>query len=139
MRKWVLKLVALLAIAFLVLGPTLFGLLGLLFPSTGNTAPNPASSVQASPGVAALQAPNDPRFCGPPKYRKERIERSEAQRSLFVKMFPCPSKRKGAPEPFACSDWQVDHVIPLACGGCDTPVNMQWLPTRMKACKVVLD
>ena len=30
--------------------------------------------------------------------------------------------------------WQVDHVIPLVCGGCDAVVNMQWLPAAIKTC-----
>ena len=35
----------------------------------------------------------------------------------------CPStgKPKGA-----CPGFIIDHVVPLACGGPDTPANMQW-------------
>ena len=22
--------------------------------------------------------------------------------------------------------WVVDHIVPLACGGADLPINMQW-------------
>jgi 5-methylcytosine-specific restriction endonuclease McrA len=33
----------------------------------------------------------------------------------------------------ACPGWEVDHVIPLACGGCDAVANMQWLPSGAKS------
>jgi hypothetical protein len=33
-------------------------------------------------------------------------------------------KRTGHPK--GRSDYVVDHVIPLECGGPDTPSNMQW-------------
>jgi len=44
-------------------------------------------------------------------------------RATFVKKNPCPStgKPRGA-----CPGWVVDHVIAIACGGADLPVNMQW-------------
>ena len=29
-----------------------------------------------------------------------------------------------------CSGWVKDHVVPLACGGPDTPSNVQWLAIR---------
>lgn len=36
---------------------------------------------------------------------------------------PCPAngRYKGR-----CEGYVIDHVIPLACGGLDTPKNMQW-------------
>lgn len=61
-----------------------------------------------------------------------RIKRSYAQRAAFRAEWPCPStgRREGA-----CPGWAVDHVIPLACGGIDAPVNMQWLPRDAKRLK----
>jgi len=36
---------------------------------------------------------------------------------------PCPAtgRYKGR-----CEGYVIDHVLPLACGGLDTPKNMQW-------------
>lgn len=52
-----------------------------------------------------------------------KIPRSAEARREFVRMHPCPAtgKRYGA-----CKGWVVDHVMPLACGGADSPKNMQW-------------
>lgn len=49
----------------------------------------------------------------------------------FRDMYPCPStgQTRGA-----CPDWNIDHVIPLAVGGCDAVSNLQWLPTTIKRC-----
>lgn len=72
----------------------------------------------------------DPRLTdAPARDANGRIARSYAQRAAFRSEWPCPSTglRAGA-----CHGWSVDHVIPLACGGIDAPVNMQWLPLAMK-------
>ena len=51
-------------------------------------------------------------------------KRSSAARSQFVRSHPCPSTgRTDGP----CPGYHVDHVTPLACGGSDSPSNMQWL------------
>lgn len=82
--------------------------------------------------LVSLAAAQDPRYCGPPARDADGgIHRSTAQRAAFVRMHPCPVN--GAVTG-ACPGWSVDHVIPLACGGCDTPVNMQWLPATIKSC-----
>ena len=49
----------------------------------------------------------------------------------FRRIHVCPStgKTKGP-----CPRWQIDHVIPLACGGCDAVSNLQWLPVAIKTC-----
>lgn len=33
-----------------------------------------------------------------------------------------------------CKGWAIDHVIPLAVGGCDAVSNLQWLPVEIKSC-----
>jgi 5-methylcytosine-specific restriction endonuclease McrA len=45
-------------------------------------------------------------------------------RAEFQRMHACPStgRHRGA-----CPGYQVDHVMPLKCGGADRPDNMQWL------------
>lgn len=44
---------------------------------------------------------------------------------------PCPAtgQKRGA-----CPGWNIDHVIPLACGGCDAVSNLQWLRVEIKRC-----
>jgi 5-methylcytosine-specific restriction endonuclease McrA len=51
-------------------------------------------------------------------------ERNSSERAAFMRLNPCPStgEYKGK-----CPGYQVDHIIPLKCGGADAPHNMQWL------------
>lgn len=73
----------------------------------------------------------DPRLCGaPPRTEDGKIKRNPAMRRVFQILHPCPStsRTKGW-----CPGWEIDHVIPLACGGCDAIVNMQWLPVSIKS------
>lgn len=77
-------------------------------------------------------APNDPRYCGEPERAADgRIKRSRAVLREFARTFPCPATLEPAP---SCPGWAIDHVIPLASGGCDAPVNLQWLPDSIKSC-----
>lgn len=52
-----------------------------------------------------------------------RIKRSQGAKTAFKLANPCPATgaRKGP-----CKGHVIDHVTPLACGGPDTPANMQW-------------
>jgi len=52
-----------------------------------------------------------------PRDEKGRIQRSEAARHTFARQTGYPNGRPG---------YVIDHIIPLACGGSDTPSNMQW-------------
>jgi hypothetical protein len=83
--------------------------------------------------LAALLA--DPRVChdpaAVPRDARGEIRRSAAERQLFRGMYACPAT--GLPSG-PCPGWSVDHVVPLACGGCDAPHNMQWLPNEHKSC-----
>ena len=49
--------------------------------------------------------------------------RSQKAKSIFKSTHPCPStnRNKGA-----CPGYIIDHIKPLACGGADSPGNMQW-------------
>lgn len=49
----------------------------------------------------------------------------------FKRLYPCPAtgESKGR-----CPGWAIDHVIPLAVGGCDGVSNLQWLPNSLKSC-----
>lgn len=78
----------------------------------------------------------DPRLCYPdvtqvPRDAAGNIKRSTAQRAMFVRDWPCPATHEVTG---SCPGWAVDHIIPLAVGGCDAPQNMQWLPLVIKAC-----
>lgn len=78
-------------------------------------------------------APNDPRYCGdPPRDKNGEIKRSTAELHKFVAVFPCPATLRPT---ITCTGWQIDHVVPLGSGGCDKPINMQWLPKAIKTCK----
>jgi hypothetical protein len=55
-----------------------------------------------------------------------RIKRSRTARSDFMRQHPCPSTGKSSG---ACPGYVVDHRNPLACGGADSPSNMQWQTT----------
>ncbi len=47
----------------------------------------------------------------------KRIKRSSTAKEEFMRRTGYPHGRPG---------YVVDHVVPLACGGADTPSNMQW-------------
>lgn len=52
--------------------------------------------------------------------------RSEAVKRAFQREHPCPStgSKKGR-----CPGYVKDHINPLACGGPDSPENLQWQTT----------
>jgi hypothetical protein len=73
-------------------------------------------------------AQNDIRYCGDPQRAASgKIKRSAAVLRDFESMYPLPAGYKR-------SEWQIDHVIPLAVGGCDALHNLQWLPKVIKTC-----
>lgn len=89
----------------------------------------------ALPATAASGVPGDIRFCGAPARDKDgTIHRSQAVLRAFQKRYPCPANGKTTG---ACPGWAIDHVIPLACGGCDAMHNLQWLPSGLKSAAVI--
>ena len=75
----------------------------------------------------------DAKFCGDIKRdKKGRIKRNPYVVKFFKDVYPCPSTMNNLG---VCPNWQVDHIIPLACGGCDTVDNLQWLPNIIKTAK----
>lgn len=48
---------------------------------------------------------------------KGQPQRSKARRDLFRRLTGYPKGRPG---------YVVDHIVPLAAGGCDVPANMAW-------------
>lgn len=88
--------------------------------------------VLAASAAAAAPPPADPRYCAvsPARTASGAILRSRAVLREFKAAHPCPSTGKATG---ACPGWAIDHVIPLACGGCDAVVNLQWLPDVIKS------
>jgi hypothetical protein len=80
----------------------------------------------------SVMAQSDPRYCGPPaRDDKNRIMRSQDVKIAFQALYACPSTGSHSG---ACPGWAKDHVIPLACGGCDSVQNLQWLRNQIKSC-----
>lgn len=55
--------------------------------------------------------------------------RSAVVLRAFRKIHPCPSTLTYSGH---CPNWNIDHVIPRACGGRDAVSNLQWLPESIK-------
>lgn len=75
---------------------------------------------------------DETRVCGEPlRNTAGQIVRRSDVLTAFKRLHPCPATglSKGA-----CSGWAIDHVLPLACGGCDEVGNLQWLPNKLKTC-----
>ena len=79
--------------------------------------------------------PVDQRYCYAisdiPRDNHGVIIRSSKPVYVFRLAHPCPVTFKTTG---ACPGWSIDHVIPLASGGCDILENMQWLPVEIKSC-----
>jgi hypothetical protein len=82
--------------------------------STGETTLPPDNGATAIEDAASRRSD----FC-PDCVRDAsgRINRSDAAKREFWRLTGFPNGRSG---------WEVDHIIPLACGGSDAPSNMQW-------------
>lgn len=74
----------------------------------------------------ADDARSETRLCGAPVRMSDgEIRRRADVLTAFKRTHACP--RTGLTVG-PCRGWYMDHVIPLACGGCDAVWNMQWLP-----------
>jgi len=52
-----------------------------------------------------------------------KIARSASAKRSFQASSPCPSTGRTTG---GCRGYVIDHKTPLACGGADSPENMQW-------------
>lgn len=94
-------------------------------------------------GCAAVQADAltvtplvEQRYCGvPPRDADGSLHRRSDVLTAFQHAHPCPSTGSITG---ACPGWSKDHVIPLACGGCDAVSNLQWLPYAAKSASGVV-
>jgi hypothetical protein len=85
----------------------------------------------SSNAFAQLPALEELRYCGEPRRNKQGdIYRSQRVIAKFKEIHACPATGKNTG---SCKGWAIDHVIPLACGGCDAVSNMQWLPNELKS------
>lgn len=81
---------------------------------------------------ASVHAQTDLRICGEPKRDSDgTISRSTTVLKHYQKIHPCSSTGLTTEK---CPGWSLDHVIPLACGGCDSIENLQWLKNTIKSC-----
>lgn len=88
-------------------------------------APTPASKSTLTP-TSILASP-----AAAPTYNSLAIERdahgkikrSEKAKNDFKSANPCPATGKRAG---SCPGYVIDHINALACGGADSPENMQW-------------
>jgi hypothetical protein len=53
----------------------------------------------------------------------------------FRKIHPCPATGLTTG---ACPNWQINHILPLACFGRDEVSNLQWMPAILKSSKGTL-
>lgn len=65
------------------------------------------------------------------RWKDGKIKRSVKVLREFESIYPCPT---GAKFDEPCEGWHIDHVVPLACGGVDDVINLQWLPVEIKNC-----
>lgn len=74
---------------------------------------------------------DETRYCGPPaRNAKGEIIRRADVRAAFRRVHPCPSTGETSG---ACPGWQINHTVPLICHGCDSLVNLSWIPTVLKS------
>lgn len=75
---------------------------------------------------------DETRYCGAPQRDVSGvIVRSSAVITAFRKHHPCPST---ALSTGPCPGWSINHIIPLACGGCDAVANLVYAPNSIKTC-----
>ena len=58
-----------------------------------------------------------------PSLSNAEYHRSQKAKAIFKYSHPCPSTRRNSG---SCPGYIIDHIKALACGGADSPENMQW-------------
>lgn len=86
---------------------------------------------------AAFAGPLDEtRYCGVENIRRNAdgsIYRRYDVLRAFRNLYACPSTGLHTG---ACPGWQMDHVVPLAVGGCDSVSNLAYMPVEIKTCAI---
>jgi hypothetical protein len=119
----------------LLRGTRSLGALAVLLPAlalagTITTGPTPEEQAQAEKREADARAkqkapPKKPpakKAAPPPPATK--TSPSASARDNFRKANPCPSTGRSTG---SCPGYEVEHMNPPACGGADSPGNMQWV------------
>lgn len=89
-------------------------------------------SADVLPANDPISAFKEYRQCGEPLRNKDgSIKRSTAVLNAYKKLHPCPVTGLSGG---ACPGWAINHVIPLAKGGCDSVINLMWVPDQIKSC-----
>lgn len=71
---------------------------------------------------------SDIRCCKEPERNREgNIVRSRAVVGEFLRLYPLP-------EGVNRKDYQINHAVPLVCGGLDIVENMLWMHVKAKTC-----
>ena len=71
---------------------------------------------------------SDPRYCGEPKRHLDgTIARSQTVLDEFERLYPLPLR-------FRREDFQINHAVPLVCGGCDAVGTLIWMAKPAKTC-----
>ena len=83
--------------------------------------------------IAEAHSFEDAKFCGVVVHdiSTGKLARNSAEIAAYKKMNPLPAG-------YSAAEWQVDHPIPLKCGGCDTAANMIWMHKSIKTCAYVV-
>lgn len=85
-----------------------------------------------TPAAPPVDPTKEYRQCGAPAREADgTIKRSSTVLNAYKKLHPCPVTGKSTG---ACPGWSVNHIIPLASGGCDSVINMAWMPNSIKSC-----
>jgi hypothetical protein len=83
----------------------------------------------ASPAIDPLK---EYRQCGAPaRLANGEIRRRADVLAAYKRLHPCPVTGLATG---ACPGFAINHVIPLAKGGCDAVSNLQWVPNSIKSC-----
>jgi len=130
MRRLMMKSLAKLLLTLVVFILAVIGLavvLSILFPLSASSAP----LAELTTTGAVVNPLEELRYCGKPvRNARGQIIRHQQPLVAFRSWHACPSTGKHTG---ACPGWAIDHVVPLACGGCDAVFNMQWLPNDAKS------
>src|SRR5262245_53217310 len=82
--------------------------------STPSSKPKGTSTKSSSTKLKGSSVPKKSTVAT--RNKNGKIQRSETARNEFMRQTGYPKGR----------GYVVDHIVPLECGGADTPSNMQW-------------
>src|SRR5262249_43230383 len=86
-------------------------------PKTPAVAPKKKTTAKTPPRVAPVTPRVPKKSTVAPRDKSGRITRNLQAKKDFMAQTGFPKGRPG---------YIVDHIVPLQCGGADTPANMQW-------------